>query len=468
MYAHADGISSEASRFGYQTDGNRPNEALPLGQGMPIVRGERESRTEECMGKYSNPSGLSCSFCHKPQREVDKIIAGPNVYICSECIKLCLDIIRENSPQKPVTWGNAGVPVPAKIKAFLDQYVVGQDLAKRKLAVAVYNHYKRLEANANASDGDIEVKKSNVLLIGPTGTGKTLIAQTLARLLDVPFVIADATTLTEAGYVGEDVENIVLNLYQASNNNLDRTIRGIVYIDEIDKLARKNFTSSVSRDVSGEGVQQALLKIIEGTVANIQVRGNKRLPNQETVPIDTSDILFICGGSFEGLAKIIEQRLGKRSVGFLRDDTPQAAEEENTELLQRVTAEDLERFGLIPEFIGRIPVVAVMNPLRTDDLVHILTEPKNALIKQYQKLFKFEKVKLRFTDAAVRAVAELAQDRRSGARGLRAILEGVMLEVMYEGPSVEGVAEVTIGEEVIRDGATPSYGAVQEYGANHT
>ncbi|MCB9683967.1 MAG: ATP-dependent Clp protease ATP-binding subunit ClpX [Alphaproteobacteria bacterium] len=423
------------------------------------------------MPKYSNPTGLSCSFCHKSQREVDKIIAGPNVYICSECIRLCLDIIRENAATKPVSWGNNGVPSPAKIKAYLDQYVVGQDLAKRKLAVAVYNHYKRLEAHANATEKDVEVQKSNVLLIGPTGTGKTLIARTLARFLDVPFVIADATTLTEAGYVGEDVENIVLNLYQAANNNLERAQRGIVYIDEIDKLSKKAFTSSVSRDVSGEGVQQALLKILEGTLANIQVKGNKRLPNQEHVPIDTTNILFIVGGSFEGLDRTIETRVGKRSVGFHRDSggadaaLPDEKLEQRRNLLRQVQTEDLERFGLIPEFIGRLPVVAVMDPLTVDDLIHVMTEPKNALVKQYQKLLKFEKVKLRFTDEAIRAVAERAHDRKSGARGLRAILEQVMLDVMYEVPSVEGLSEVVIDENVVAGKGMPQLQTVRDVGA---
>jgi len=421
------------------------------------------------MGKYSNPSGLSCSFCHKSQKEVDKIIAGPNVYICSECIRLCLDIIRENSQQKPVSWGHSGVPAPAKIKAYLDQYVVGQHQAKRKISVAVYNHYKRIEANTNSQDGDVEVQKSNVLLVGPTGTGKTLMARTLARFLDVPFVIADATTLTEAGYVGEDVENIVLNLYQASNNNLERTQRGIIYVDEIDKLTKKNFTSSVSRDVSGEGVQQALLKILEGTVANVQVRGNKRLPNQEHIQIDTTGILFIVGGSFEGLERIIEQRIGRRSVGFSREEPVTGrldteSIEARRSLLQKVTTEDLDKFGLIPEFIGRLPILAVMDPLGVDDLVHVLTEPKNALVKQYQKLFKFEKVKLRFTDDAVRAIAEKAQERKSGARGLRAIIETVMLEVMYEVPSIEGVSEVVISEGVVRGTEEPEFTAVAELG----
>lgn len=419
---------------------------------------------EDSMGKYSNPSGLSCSFCHKPQREVEKIIAGPNVFICSECIRLCLDIIRENSQQKPAAWGHNGVPAPAKIKSFLDQYVVGQDQAKRKLSVAVYNHYKRLEANSQANESDVEIKKSNVLLIGSTGTGKTLLAQTLARFLDVPFVIADATTLTEAGYVGEDVENVVLQLYQAANNNLERTLKGIIYIDEVDKLAKKNFTSSVSRDVSGEGVQQALLKILEGTICNVQVRGNKRLPNQESIQVDTTNILFLCGGSFEGLEKLIEQRTGRRSVGFERETPDVRNVVEDKEFLQQTTADDLERYGLIPEFIGRIPVVAIMNPLDIDDLVHILTEPKNSLIKQYKKLFKFEKIKLQFTDEAIRAIAEKAKDRKAGARGLRAVLETVMLEVMFEVPSIEGVSEVVITEGVVRDGDDPEYKTVQELG----
>ncbi len=420
------------------------------------------------MGKYTNPSGLSCSFCHKSQREVDKIIAGPNVYICSECIRLCMDIVQENTQQNPVSWGQGGVPTPAKIKAYLDQYVIGQDAAKRKISVAVYNHYKRLEANANATEDDVEVQKSNVLLIGPTGTGKTLMAQTLARFLDVPFVIADATSLTEAGYVGEDVENIILNLYQSANNNLERTLRGIIYIDEIDKLTKKNFSSSVSRDVSGEGVQQALLKIIEGTLATVQVRGNKRLPNQESVQIDTKNILFICGGSFEGLESLVEQRTGNRSVGFNREvpkvESDQEVIDKRQALLQQTTTEDLQKFGLIPEFIGRLPVMAIMNPLSVDDLVHVLTEPKNAIIKQYHKLLKFEKVKLDLDDDAIRAIAEKAFERKSGARGLRSIVEKVMLDVMFEVPSVEGISEVQISKECVQGQDEAKYVSVAEYG----
>jgi len=340
-------------------------------------------------------------------------------------------------------------------------------MAKRKLSVAVYNHYKRLDANQKSegqTDGnDVEIQKSNVLLIGPTGTGKTLMAQTLARFLDVPFVIADATTLTEAGYVGEDVENIILALYQAAGNNVERTVRGIVYIDEIDKLAKKSSTSYVSRDVSGEGVQQALLKIIEGTMANIQVRGSKRLPNQEHVQIDTSQILFICGGSFEGLQQIIQERMGKRTVGFMAEAQKEDLEKE-LEILQRATSSDLDRFGLIPEFIGRLPVLAVMNDLGVDDLVQVLKEPKNSLVRQYEKLFKFEKVKLTFTDDALVAVAEKAATRKAGARGLRTILEKVMLDIMFDIPSEDNIREVLITEGVVNDEDDPVVESVRDYG----
>ena len=321
--------------------------------------------------------------------------------------------------------------------------------------MAVYNHYKRVESNKkNAGTGDVEIQKSNVLLVGPTGTGKTLIAQTLARFLDVPFIIADSTTLTEAGYVGEDVENIILNLYQASNNNLERTCRGIIYIDEIDKLAKRNSSGSVSRDVSGEGVQQALLKLLEGTVANNQVRGNKRLPNQEYVQVDTTNILFICGGSFEGIDRLIEQRMGTRNVGFLADARSDKDTEELNKAVNQVKSEDLQQFGLIPEFIGRLPVLAALDPLSEDDLVHILREPKNSLVRQYQKLFKFERVNLTFTDGALRAVAEMASTRRAGARGLRTILENVMLEIMYEIPSRDDIKNLEITEEIIRGEAS--------------
>ena len=410
------------------------------------------------MPKQYRNSSLRCSFCHKGQKDSPnlKIIAGPkNVYICSDCVQLCLQIIREKGGKTSLQWGENSVPPPTQIKAHLDQYVIGQDSAKRKIAVAVYNHYKRLEVNAQEKkEGDVEIQKTNLLLIGPTGTGKTLMAQTLAKFIDVPFVVADATTLTEAGYVGEDVENIVLQLYKASNKSIEQTQRGIVYIDELDKLAKKGASSSSSRDVSGEGVQQALLKIIEGTTANIQLRGKSHSHNQETVQIDTSNILFICGGSFEGLEKIVESRLGKRSMGFLKKDKKEEISAER-ELFAKATPEDLDKFGLIPEFIGRLPVIATMQHLDEDSLVRILKEPKNSLVKQYQKLFRFEKVQLEFTEEALCAIAQKASQRKAGARGLRTVIESVMLDIMYEMPSQDDLSVVTIDADTINEGTPP-------------
>ena len=410
------------------------------------------------MPKQHRNSSLRCSFCHKGQKDSDKlkIIAGPqNVYICSDCVQLCLQIIREKNGKTSLQWGENSVPPPTQIKAHLDQYIIGQDSAKRKIAVAVYNHYKRLEVNSKEKkDGDVEVQKSNLLLIGPTGTGKTLIAQTLAKFIDVPFAVADATTLTEAGYVGEDVENIILQLYKSSNKSVEQTQRGIVYIDELDKLAKKGASSSSSRDVSGEGVQQALLKIIEGTNANIQLRGKGHAHNQETIQIDTSNILFICGGSFEGLEKVIESRLGKRAIGFAKQEVKDEFDAER-ELLAKATPEDLDKFGLIPEFIGRLPVIATMNHLDEKSLVRILKEPKNSLVKQYQKLFRFEKVALEFTDDALRAIAKKASVRKAGARGLRTVIESVMLDIMYEMPSQDDLIRVTIDADTINEGTPP-------------
>ncbi|MFM2162582.1 MAG: hypothetical protein RLZZ383_2094, partial [Pseudomonadota bacterium] len=404
--------------------------------------------------------------------DVEKIVAGHEVYICSDCIRLCRDILHEGGPGRAsVAWSKDDLPTPADIKGFLDQYMIGQHTAKRRIAVAVYNHYKRLQANASDKKGDVEIQKSNVLLIGPTGTGKTLIAQSLARFLDVPFVVADATTLTEAGYVGEDVENMVAALYQAAGQNVERAQRGIIYVDEIDKLARKGPTGSVSRDVSGEGVQQALLKILEGTVASIQSKSKARGAQGDNITIDTTNILFICGGSFEGLPKIIGSRLGKRSVGFQREadasssrPAPKGNGQDDLALLSSVTSEDLTKFGLIPEFMGRLPVMAVLDPLGVDDLVHVLTEPKNSLVKQYQRLLKSEKVKLTFTDEALRAIAELAIKRRSGARGLRAIMERVMLDVMFDVPSRSDVRVVTITAQTVHGEAPAQYTASAELG----
>ncbi len=400
----------------------------------------------------SGNSSLRCSFCSKSQSEVRKLIAGPNVYICDECIEICTDIIAEERDLEERS-ELVELPKPAEIKAFLDQYVVGQGGAKKKLAVAVYNHYRRSDLLDRRSGDDVELSKSNILLIGPTGTGKTLLAQTLARVLQVPFTIADATTLTEAGYVGEDVENIVLKLFQASGYDKEKTERGIIYIDEIDKIARKDENPSITRDVSGEGVQQALLKILEGVQANVPPQGGRKHPHQEFFQIDTTNVLFIVGGAFVGLDRIISQRVGRQGMGFTADVKAEVANDEN--LFAQVQPGDLIRYGLIPEFVGRLPVVGHLNSLNREDLVTILTEPKNALVKQYQKLFDCEGVNLNFTDDSLVAIAEAAIDRGIGARGLRAIMEDFMLEIMYKLPSEIGLEECVISREVVENKIDP-------------